>query len=93
MGVCFFLQSKFSNSLLASLAGDNFFFPFVMEKDGKTCFNAETNDLDQQTVCGCGAPICWLKYTTPYCPASLVTCIAHKIYQGSKILAKHILSN
>ena len=33
-----------------------------MEKDEKTCFNAETNDFDKQTACG--APICWLKYTT-----------------------------
>ena len=33
------------------------FFPFVMEKDGKTCFKAETNDLDQQTTCR--APVHW----------------------------------
>ena len=28
----------------------------------KTCFNAKTNDFDQQT--DCGAPICLSKYTT-----------------------------
>ena len=38
------------------------FVTFVMEKDGKTCFNAETNDFDQRMACE--APICWLKYTT-----------------------------
>ena len=26
-------------------------FPLVMEVDNKTCFNAETNDFDQQTAC------------------------------------------
>ena len=26
------------------------FFPLVMEKDEKTCFNAEKNDFDQQTA-------------------------------------------
>ena len=38
------------------------FFPFVTEKDEKTCFTAEKNDFDQQTVCG--APLRWSKYTT-----------------------------
>ena len=39
------------------------FFPFVTEKDEKTCFDTETNDFDQQTACG--VRICWLKYATP----------------------------
>ena len=39
-----------------------FLFPFVMQKDGKTCFNAETNDFNQQMACG--APVLWSKYTT-----------------------------
>ena len=34
-----------------------------MEKYEKTCFYAETNDFDQQKACG--APVWWLKYTTP----------------------------
>ena len=38
------------------------FFLFVMEKDGKTCFNTETNYFDQRKACG--APVCWSKYTT-----------------------------
>ena len=33
-----------------------------MEKDGKTCLNAENNGFDQQTACE--APVCCLKYTT-----------------------------
>ena len=31
-----------------------FFFVFVTEKDGKTCFNAEKYDFDQQTACKAG---------------------------------------
>ena len=33
----------------------------MTEKDVKSCFNVK-NDFDQQMACG--APICWLKYTT-----------------------------
>ena len=33
-----------------------------MEKDKKTCFNAEKNDFDQPMACR--APVCWSKYTT-----------------------------
>ena len=33
-----------------------------MEKDGKTCLDAEKKDFDQQRVCK--APVCWLNYTT-----------------------------
>ena len=40
----------------------SFFFPFVMNKEGKACFNAETNDFDQRMTCG--APVCWSKYTS-----------------------------
>ena len=29
---------------------------------GYICFNTETNDFDQQTMCG--APVPWSKYTT-----------------------------
>ena len=36
--------------------------PFVTEKEEETCFNAETNNFDQQTACG--APVWWSKYTT-----------------------------
>ena len=32
-----------------------------MEKDRKTCFNAEKNDFDQQMACR--VPVCWSKYT------------------------------
>ena len=38
------------------------YFPLVMEKDDKTCFNAETNYFDQQTACG--APVSCSKYIT-----------------------------
>ena len=38
------------------------FFPFVTEKDEKTCFNAETNNFDQQSACR--APVHRSKYTT-----------------------------
>ena len=34
------------------------FLPLVTEKDEKNCFNAETNDFDNQT-----ALVCWSKYT------------------------------
>ena len=34
----------------------------MTDKDGKTCFYADTNDFNQQTMCG--TPICWLKYAT-----------------------------
>ena len=34
-----------------------------MEKYEKACFNAKTNDFNQQTACG--APVRWSKYTTP----------------------------
>ena len=37
---CYFLQFPFFF----------YFFSFVMEKDGKTSFNAETNDFDQRTA-------------------------------------------
>ena len=40
----------------------SFFFLLATEKDEKTCFPAETNDFDQQTVCG--ASIRWSKYKT-----------------------------
>ena len=32
------------------------FFLLVAEKDEETCFNAETNDFDQQTACGAPVP-------------------------------------
>ena len=37
------------------------FFPFVTEKEEKTCFNSETNDFDQGMLCG--APVHCSKYT------------------------------
>ena len=37
------------------------FFSVCVGKRWKTCFNAETNDFDQQMVCG--APVRWSKYT------------------------------
>ena len=35
---------------------------FCSVSDGKSCFSVKKIDFDQQTACG--APICWLKYTT-----------------------------
>ena len=42
----------------------HYFSSFFSVSDGKklTCFNSETNDLDQQTACR--APVWWSKYTT-----------------------------
>ena len=41
-----------------------FFFPFVTEKDEKTCLNAEKEDFDQRMACE--APVRWSKYTTVF---------------------------
>ena len=46
-----------------------YLFPFVTEKDGKTCFNTETNDFYQQMVCK--ALVRWSKYTTDQTQASI----------------------
>ena len=51
---CVFLLLFFALSFL--------FCPFVMGKDEKICFNAETNDFDQRMAYR--APACWSKYTT-----------------------------
>ena len=42
--------------------GFSYFFPFMMEKDGKTCLNAKKDDFDKQAACK--APVCSSKYTT-----------------------------
>ena len=47
------------------------FFPFVTEKDKKNCFNPDTNDFAQQTVCG--ASIRWSKYTTIIVSTNMLT--------------------
>ena len=41
-------------------------FSISMEKDEKTCFNADTNDFDQRMARR--APVCWSKYTTRRVP-------------------------
>ena len=41
-----------------------------MEKDGKTCFSARKNYLDQRTAFG--ASVCWSKYTTHVVPEAVV---------------------
>ena len=52
------------NKFFCIFSGTKFFVfeHFMMEIDGKSCFSVKKNYFDQQM--GCGAPICWSKYTT-----------------------------
>ena len=58
--LCFFTSKWVLCTLFAGR--NHLFFPFVMEIDGKTCFNVKRIDFDQWTACG--APISQSKYMT-----------------------------
>ena len=67
-----FSPLKTINSVQLRTAGDLLLHVFVQlsfhfslfcsVSDGKSCFNVKKIDFNQQTACG--APVCWLKYTT-----------------------------